>query len=591
MRRRDANNNNPPEPDPVADDHSSATTTGASTRTTGVTTTNTSTITPRDDETSSSTITPTTTPLNKTSIDSSPNNNIVYNGRSYEGTGRLPRDAPFTPTYVNAYTVNTAIAFVSLVVTVTFFYFKIVVGILQSPQVGPEREFSTNPFMGPIDAGDPRPMLSPICHSASSSPVSSSSEEDCVLFGKIVILADSISRYGYSHAVNGWVGSLADEWAGRADVVLRSFPGYNTHWVKSIFPDLLHQESQPHSGSTFSPVKLVILALGTDDASFPHTRQHVSLEAYKANLHSLISLIRFPDSPNYSPDTQIVLVTPGPVDDVMWASSLEAIEQPVDRSNNMTKEYVQACIEVGEESHTPVVDLWTDVMCQIDGSCELHESNQLQDYLMDGLHPRRMGNEVLYKGIMNTIAHHFPNLHPTCWPSVFPGYVGGSNPEQSDLQRHCSRHRQYHFLETNDLAVCARLSNDWYSLFISLLYDSVNFRYEPTATTSERLSIVPSAKKKSRRVHQIAAKDLWKRGRNAVGYDLVPAPSVTKPRSRASRRVNDHSTAVRIIEGLKFETESEYLDQLTPSTQQLGVDTKEEWDCREWDRTKKHDNS
>jgi len=190
-----------------------------------------------------------------------------------------------------------------------------------------------------------------------------------------------------------------------------------------------------------SPVKLVIIALGTDDASLPHTRQHVSPEAYKANLQSLISSIRFPDSPHYSPDTQIVLVTPGPVDDEMWRSSLEAIGEPVDRTNNVTREYVQACIQVGEEVHVPVVDIWSVVMCQVQGTCELHESDQLKDYLMNGLHPKRMGNEVIYKGIMNTVAHHFPHLHPTCWPAVFPGYVGGSNPEQSDVQRHCTSHR------------------------------------------------------------------------------------------------------------------------------------------------------
>ncbi|KAG0042002.1 hypothetical protein BGZ90_009561, partial [Linnemannia elongata] len=36
---------------------------------------------------------------------------VYYNGKMYEGTGRLPRDAPFTPSYINTYTVNSAIAF------------------------------------------------------------------------------------------------------------------------------------------------------------------------------------------------------------------------------------------------------------------------------------------------------------------------------------------------------------------------------------------------------------------------------------------------------------------------------------------------
>ncbi|KAF9185554.1 hypothetical protein BGZ50_002999 [Haplosporangium sp. Z 11] len=356
---------------------------------------------------------------------------VYYNGQTYEGTGRLPRDAPFTPSYVNAYTVNSAIAFVSLVVTATFFYFKIIVGLLKSPQIGPDREFPM--AMGPDNKGEPRPMLAPLC--PLQDQVNSRGDDDCVLFGKIVVLADSISKYGYTHATQGWLGFLADEWAGRADVVLRSFPGYNTHWVDAVFPELLHQESRVSSSAS---VKLVIIALGTDDASFPHTRQHVTLDAYKQNLKSIINSIRFPDEPNYSPDTHIVLVTPAPMDDLMWETSLAAVNLTMDRSNSETKEYAQACAEVGQDLNVPVVDLWSDISCQVEGTCELYESDQLQDYLMDGLHLKRMGNEVLYKGIMNKVALHFPQLHPTCWPSVFPGYTDGSHPEQLGLKRHCS---------------------------------------------------------------------------------------------------------------------------------------------------------
>ncbi|KAF9907415.1 hypothetical protein EC991_010976 [Linnemannia zychae] len=387
---------------------------------------------------------------------------VYYNGQLYEGTGRLPRDAPFTPTYINTYTVNSAIAFVSLVVTITFFYFKIVAGLLESPQVGPDREFVASMAIdhhGSIEGSEPRPILEPICPSPEQlleqqrqrnggRPVGggASGSEDCVLFGKIVILADSISKYGYTHATHGWLGFLADEWAGRADVVLRGFPEYNTHWVKSIFPEILHQESHPSgpgngaSGTgvtTTAPIKLVVIALGTDDASFPNTRHHVPLSAYKENLRAIVNTIRFPDSPNYSPDTQIILVTPAPVHTEMWGASLAAVNLPLDRSNNVTQEYAHACVEVGVELHVPVVNLWFDIDCQVQGTCDLHESNLLQDYVMDGLHLRRLGNEVLYKGIMNTVAHHYPHLHPKCWPSVYPGYTESSSPNEHALKRPC----------------------------------------------------------------------------------------------------------------------------------------------------------
>ncbi|KAF9207159.1 hypothetical protein BGZ49_001077 [Haplosporangium sp. Z 27] len=384
-----------------------------------------------------------TSPISSTP-DRSAERNVYYNGRTYEGTGRLPRDAPFTPSYVNAYTFNSAIAFISLVVTASFFYFKIIAGLLESPQIGPDREFlSSMSSMGPADQGEPRPILTPLCPLPEQlqeirkqrGNVEQAADNDCALFGKIVILADSISTYGYTHATHGWLGSLTEEWAGRADVSLRGFPGYNTHWIKSIFPDLIHQESKTDS---VAPVKLVIIALGTDDASFPNTRQHVALEAYKENLRSLISSIRYPESPNYSPDTQVILVTPAPVHDTMWEASLAGVNKTLDRSNSVTKEYADACVQVGEELQLPVVNIWHDIQCQVDESCQLHESSNLEDYFMDGFHLKRMGNEVLHIGVMNAVALHYPQLHPACWPTVFPGYNTESSPEQSVLKRHCS---------------------------------------------------------------------------------------------------------------------------------------------------------
>ncbi|KAG2218476.1 hypothetical protein INT45_011657 [Circinella minor] len=68
---------------------------------------------------------------------------------------------------------------------------------------------------------------------------------------------------------------------------------------------------------------------------------------------------------------------------------------------------------------------------------------------------------------------------------------------------------------------------------------------------------------------------------NAFAYDLVPAPSVIESALRASRRVNDYATAVRIFEGIKEKVENDnqykqYLDELAPVREELGIATKEE---------------
>ncbi|CAG7854207.1 Cytochrome c oxidase subunit 6, mitochondrial AltName: Full=Cytochrome c oxidase polypeptide VI; Flags: Precursor [Serendipita indica DSM 11827] len=68
---------------------------------------------------------------------------------------------------------------------------------------------------------------------------------------------------------------------------------------------------------------------------------------------------------------------------------------------------------------------------------------------------------------------------------------------------------------------------------------------------------------------------------NAFAYDLVPAPKVIEAALRAARRVNDFSTAVRIFEGIRQKVENngqyeEYLKELKPVRDELGISTKEE---------------
>ncbi|GBC06947.1 hypothetical protein RclHR1_07160005 [Rhizophagus clarus] len=68
---------------------------------------------------------------------------------------------------------------------------------------------------------------------------------------------------------------------------------------------------------------------------------------------------------------------------------------------------------------------------------------------------------------------------------------------------------------------------------------------------------------------------------NCFAHDKVPSPSVIEASLRAARRVNDFSTAVRIFEGLKQKVENDgqykqYLEELKPVKEELGILTKEE---------------
>ncbi|KAH8836108.1 COX5A, subunit VA of cytochrome c oxidase [Flagelloscypha sp. PMI_526] len=80
------------------------------------------------------------------------------------------------------------------------------------------------------------------------------------------------------------------------------------------------------------------------------------------------------------------------------------------------------------------------------------------------------------------------------------------------------------------------------------------------------------------------AEDLFELQRglnNCFAHDLVPSVEVVEAALRASRRVNDYSTAVRIFEGIKEKVENKsqyeaYLEELKGVKEELGIDTKEE---------------
>ncbi|KAI0706165.1 cytochrome c oxidase subunit VA-domain-containing protein [Cytidiella melzeri] len=78
-----------------------------------------------------------------------------------------------------------------------------------------------------------------------------------------------------------------------------------------------------------------------------------------------------------------------------------------------------------------------------------------------------------------------------------------------------------------------------------------------------------------------SAQDLFEVQRglnNCFAHDLVPAPSVIEAALRASRRVNDYATAVRVFEGVKEKVENKqqyqaYLEELKGVREELGMNT------------------
>ncbi|KAJ7447195.1 COX5A-domain-containing protein [Mycena latifolia] len=75
---------------------------------------------------------------------------------------------------------------------------------------------------------------------------------------------------------------------------------------------------------------------------------------------------------------------------------------------------------------------------------------------------------------------------------------------------------------------------------------------------------------------------------NCFAHDLVPAPSVIEAAVRASRRVDDFATAVRVFNGVKVKVENkkqyqDYLDELKGLREELGITLEEEL-YPEWEK-------
>lgn len=131
----------------------------------------------------------------------------------------------------------------------------------------------------------------------------------------------------------------------------------------------------------FYTLKLYLLLLltgpGANDAVLPGRPQHVPLDRYKANLTKLISMVKKPASPYYSPDTRLILITAPPIIPSAWRdhcvgmwkqNACRGPEPEEDRDTEVTKRYVDACMEVAKQEGVEVVNAWTGIVEAAGGS-------------------------------------------------------------------------------------------------------------------------------------------------------------------------------------------------------------------------------
>lgn len=203
---------------------------------------------------------------------------------------------------------------------------------------------------------------------------------------KIYLFGDSITEGSFGDG--GWGASLANHFARTADVVLRGYSGYNTRWALKVFDKVFPPEKEAAHGG--DPAAITVF-FGANDACLPDrcsAFQHVPIDEYKLNLHSIVSSLQ-----KRWPSTHILLITPPPIDEAarLLHPYTENMLGLPERTNEAAGSYAEACIAVAGECGIPVVNLWAKMQQFPDW----HKA-----YLSDGLHLTQAGNQIVFQEVI-----------------------------------------------------------------------------------------------------------------------------------------------------------------------------------------------
>lgn len=234
---------------------------------------------------------------------------------------------------------------------------------------------------------------------------------------KIVLLGDSITQMSFQEC--GWGATLANVYQRRADVLNRGYSGYNTRWIQNVLDDIERDD-----------VLFTVVFFGANDASLPahNFRQFVPVDEYRENLKRIAS-----------GRGKCLFVCPPPV---VAEKRLEYQKKRygdkatgvLERTNENARLYGDACKEVARELGMPCLDSWT-LMTNAQGE------DRWKDYLDDGLHLSREGNQFLARHLVDLINISFPEF--AVKPDPHTGHFGTSG-SSSSLAPHGLWHDRIH---------------------------------------------------------------------------------------------------------------------------------------------------
>lgn len=238
----------------------------------------------------------------------------------------------------------------------------------------------------------------------------------------VLFFGDSITEYSVKIAEEegpGWSVRLQELYAGKVDLFVRGFSGYNTRWGCHILPQVIEQCSGKGA------LKVVVIFFGANDAVIDSEGQHVPLKEYSSNLRKMVEFIHRYRRVN---PIQTILVSPPPVQQSRDGDVPK-------RLTARTQEYAAACVSLAGEMECPVLDLHGEMIGRLQAELETEEEVQkgLGRYLCDGLHLNSEGNYIVAELMADVFRRDFPALSPDVVKRPFPPHtdIDINNPAAS----------------------------------------------------------------------------------------------------------------------------------------------------------------
>ncbi|CEQ39799.1 SPOSA6832_01345 [Sporobolomyces salmonicolor] len=230
---------------------------------------------------------------------------------------------------------------------------------------------------------------------------------------RFICFGDSITEWSWAN--NGLGAQLSHVYC-RSDVLNRGLAGYNSTWALECLRKWL-----PLSPSGAEPkTALMTIWLGANDSVLPGEPQHVPLPTYRANLSSIVSLLRSPQSPYYDPSTSFILITPPPLSPPDWVKERvrRGLPECLDRDQDNTRRYAEEVKELGQELGVPVVDAFQAIWSK----AEVEGLENLPSFFLDGLHLSAKGYACVVDEVKKVILDLYPEKSWETLPQLYPDW-------------------------------------------------------------------------------------------------------------------------------------------------------------------------